>query len=268
MLVFAAVVSVQIGAALAKSLFSEIGPAGTVFLRTAFAAIILAAAWRPSLRGYTRRQYGVLLLYGASLAVMNLGFYASIERIPLGISVTIEFTGPLMVAVLGSRRPLDIVWIVLAALGIILLSPIGDFRLDPLGVLYAVVAGICWAGYIVLGSHAGREFRGATGLSLALLVSSVMLLPIGLASAGANLLNPLLLLTGLGVAILSSAIPFSLDFEALKRIPPRVFGVLTSLEPAVAALVGVLILSEHLDVRAIIAIALVTVAAMGASKFG
>jgi inner membrane transporter RhtA len=267
-LVFAAIISVQIGAALAKNLFPQIGPAATVLLRTSFAAVILCLVWRPSLRGHTRSQYAVLLLYGACLAGMNLCFYAAIDRVPLGVAVTVEFVGPLTVAVIGSRRPLDLLWVTLAGIGILLLSPIGDLNIDVVGILFAVLAGACWAGYIVLGSHAGREFRGATGLSLALIISSVLLLPVGVATAGARLFNPVVLLAGLGVAVLSSAIPFSLDFEALKRIPPHVFGVLTSLEPAIAAAVGIILLGERLELRAIIAIVLVTAAAMGASKFG
>jgi inner membrane transporter RhtA len=259
--------SVQSGAAIAKNLFPILGTSATVMLRTVFAAIILFLIWRPSFRGYTRRQYLFLLVYGISLAAMNFLFYQAIARVPLGIAVTVEFTGPLGVAVLGSRRPLDLLWVALAAIGILLLAPIGASAIDVSGLVFAFLAGLGWAGYIVLGERAGRTFRGATGLSLALIVSSILLLPFGIASAGTQLLNPMNLFLGLVIAILSSAVPFSLDFEALRRVPPRVFGVLTSLEPVVAAAVGIVALGEHIDLRGMIAIAFVTAAAIGASRF-
>jgi inner membrane transporter RhtA len=260
----------QLGAALAKGLFEDAGPGGTVFLRVAFAAVILLVMWRPSFRGYSIREYGVAAIFGLALAAMNFAFYSSLERIPLGVAVTLEFTGPLAVAVIGSRKLLDLVWVVLAAGGILLLAPLGVFGgldLDPVGVALALLAGCFWASYIILSAKTGGIFPGGTGLALAMCIGAVALLPVGVSQGGMSLLDPKVLLVGAGVALLSSAIPYSLEMEALRKLPTRVFGVLMSLEPAVAALVGFIILSEALEMRAILAIFLVTVAAVGASRF-
>ena len=270
-LVLLSIFSVQLGAAVAKGLFDTLGPGGTVFLRIGFAALVLVALWRPRFRGYTRRDYLLAALFGVTLAGMNLSIYLSFDRIPLGIAVTLEFVGPLGVAVAGSRRALDLVWVVLAAAGILLLAPIGILGgtdLDPIGVLFAFVAGGLWACYIILSVRTGRAFPGMSGLVIAMLVGTVALLPVGVASAGPAMLDPGLLLAGLGVAVLSSAIPYSVELAALRRLPARVFGVLMSLEPAVAALVGFLVLGERLGPHALAAVALVTLAATGASRFG
>lgn len=270
-LVLFSVFSVQIGAAVAKGLFDSLGPEGTVFLRIAFAAVVLLVLLRPSMGGYARGGYLVAALFGLTLAGMNLSIYLSFDRIPLGIAVTLEFVGPLGVAVAGSRRLLDALWVVLAAAGILLLAPLGilgELDLDPLGVAFAFMAGGFWAAYILLSARTGSAFPGGTGLAIALCVGTVALLPVGVASAGSALLDPKLLLAGFAVAMLSSAIPYSLELEALRTLPARVFGVLMSLEPAVAALVGFLILGERLGLRAIAAVLLVTVAAAGASRFG
>jgi inner membrane transporter RhtA len=264
------VFSVQLGAAVAKGLFDSLGPGGTVFLRIAFAAIVLLVLLRPSMGGYARGGYLVAVLFGLSLAGMNLSIYLSFDRIPLGIAVTLEFVGPLVVAVAGSRRLLDGLWIVLAAAGILLLAPLGilgEVDLDPVGVAFALLAGGFWAAYILLSARTGSAFPGGTGLAIALCVGTVALLPVGVASAGFALLDPKLLLAGFAVAMLSSAIPYSLELEALRKLPARVFGVLMSLEPAVAALVGFVVLGEGLGPRAIVAVSLVTVAAAGASRF-
>ncbi len=260
----------QFGAALAKGLFEDVGPGGTVFLRVAFAALILLVMWRPSFRGYSWREYGVAAIFGLALAAMNFAFYSSLERIPLGVAVTLEFTGPLAVAVMGSRKLLDMVWVVLAAGGILLLAPLGvlgGLDLDPAGVALALLAGCFWASYIILSAKTGGIFPGGTGLTLAMCIGAVALLPIGISQGGLSLLDPKALLIGAAVALLSSAIPYSLEMEALRKLPTRVFGVLMSLEPAVAALVGFIVLSEALEPRAILAIFLVTVAAVGASRF-
>jgi len=270
-LVLFPIFSVQLGAAIAKGLFDSLGPGGAVFLRIGFAALVLLALWRPRLRGYTRRDYLVATLFGLVLAGMNLSIYLSFDRIPLGIAVTLEFIGPLGVAVAGSRRALDFIWVVLAALGILLLAPLGilgETDLDPVGVAFALLAGIFWAAYILLSARTGRAFPGMAGLVIALLIGTLALLPVGVASGGAALLDPSLLLAGLAVALLSSAIPYSLELQALRRLPARVFGVLMSLEPAVAALVGLVVLGERLGLRAFAAVALVTLAAVGASRFG
>jgi inner membrane transporter RhtA len=270
-LVFFSIVSVQLGAAIAKTLFDSLGPGGTVFVRIAFAALVLLLLVRPKLGGHDRQAYLVAGLFGLALAGMNFSIYLAIDRIPLGVAVTLEFVGPLGVAVAGSRRVLDLLWVVLAAAGILLLAPLvtfGGMHLDPVGVAFALFAGCLWASYILLSARTGSAFPGGTGLVIALCVGTVALAPFGIAGAGSALLDPKLLLAGFGVAMLSSAIPFSLELEALRKIPARVFGVLMSLEPAVAALAGLIVLGERLGLRAVAAIAFVTVAAAGASLFG
>jgi inner membrane transporter RhtA len=270
-LVVFSIVSVQLGAAIAKSLFDSLGPGGTVFLRIVFAALVLLLLVRPKFGGHGRAEYLVAGLFGLALASMNLSIYLAFDRIPLGVAVTLEFVGPLGVAVAGSRRLLDLLWVVFAAAGILLLAPLGMFggtNLDPLGVGFALLAGCLWASYILLSARTGSAFPGGTGLVIALSVGTLVLLPLGIAGAGYALLDPKLLLAGFGVAMLSSAIPFSLELEALRRIPARIFGVLMSLEPAVAALAGLIILGERLELRSVAAIVFVTVAAAGASLFG
>ena len=270
-LVLLSIVSVQLGAAIAKSLFDSLGPGGTVFLRIAFASLVLLLLVRPKLRGHDRNAYLVAGLFGLALAMMNLSIYLAIDRIPLGVAVTLEFVGPLGVAVAGSRRALDVLWVVLAAAGILLLAPLdafGGMDLDPVGVAFALLAGCLWASYILLSARTGSAFPGGTGLVIALCVGTVVLAPVGIAGAGSALLDPKLLLAGFGVAMLSTAIPFSLDLVALRKIPARIFGVLMSLEPAVAALAGLVVLGERLGLRAVVAVVFVTVAAAGASLFG
>jgi inner membrane transporter RhtA len=266
LLVLVAVSSVQFGAALAKTIFDEAGPAGTVFLRVLFAAIVLMAIWRPALRGRTRADWRLIALFGLSLGGMNLAYYEALERIPLAITVTIEFVGPLGVAVAGSRRPLDLAWVVLAAGGILLLSDFGSADLDPVGVVLALVAGCFWAAYILLSVRVGNAFPGASGLALAMVAASVMLAPVGVADAGGALLTPEVLAVAAGVAILSSAIPYTLEMEALRRMPAGVFGVMMSIEPAVAALAGFIVLDEGLATRELVAILLVVAASAGAAR--
>jgi inner membrane transporter RhtA len=202
---------------------------------------------------------------------MNYSLYLAFDRIPLGVAVTLEFVGPLGVAVAGSRRALDLLWVVLAAAGILLLAPLGVLGgtdLDPVGVAFALLAGCLWACYILLSVRTGSAFPGGTGLVIALCVGTLVLFPFGIAGAGYALLDPKLLLASLGVAILSSVIPYSLELEALRKLPARVFGVLMSLEPAVAAIVGLIVLGERLEIRAVVAVLFVTIAAAGASLFG
>jgi inner membrane transporter RhtA len=266
LLVLVAVSSVQFGAALAKTVFDEAGPAGTVFLRVLFAAIVLMAIWRPALRGRTRADWRLIALFGLSLGGMNLAYYEALERIPLAITVTIEFVGPLGVAIAGSRRPLDLVWVVLAAGGILLLSDFGSADLDPVGVVLALVAGCFWAAYILLSVRVGNAFPGASGLALAMVAASVMLAPVGVADAGSALLTPEVLAVAAGVAMLSSAIPYTLEMEALRRMPAGVFGVMMSIEPAVAALAGFIVLDEGLATRELVAILLVVAASAGAAR--
>lgn len=265
-LVIGAVASVQTGASLAKSLFDQVGPGGTVLLRVILAAVVLGAIWRPSLRGLSRREWALVLTYGVTLAGMNFAFYSSIDRIPLGVAVTLEFVGPLGVAVAGSRRALDLVWVGLAGAGILLLADLGGGSLDAVGVALALVAGGFWAAYILVAARAGAVFPGGSGLALAMFVASALLLPFGIADGGAELLSPGVLAVGAGVAMLSSAIPYTLELEALRRLPASVFGVLMSLEPGVAALAGFVVLGEVLGAREIAAIALVVVASAGAAR--
>jgi inner membrane transporter RhtA len=266
-LVVAGVTSVQLGAAIAKSLFDELTPTGLVMLRLVFGALILGLLFRPRVRDRSSRELQLALAFGLTLVTMNFCFYQAIDRIPLGIAVTLEFIGPLGIALLGSRRSSDFLWVAMAASGIALLAPgIGEEGLDPVGVAFAVGAGILWAVYITLSIRVGRAYSGPTGLVLAMAVGAVVALPFGIASAGSALLQPELLAAGLAVAVLSAALPWSLELEALRRLPAHVFGVLMSLEPAIGALVGFVVLGEHLGTRAITAIALVVLASAGAAR--
>ena len=264
LLVLVAVGSVQFGAALARTLFDNAGPAGTVFLRVAFAALVLAAIWRPPLRGHSTGDWRLVVTFGLSLAAMNLLFYESIARIPLGLAVTFEFVGPLGVAVGGSRRALDFLWVVLAAGGIALIAARGGGGLDAVGVVFALLAGGCWAAYILLSARTGRAFPRGSGLALAMCVAALVLVPVGIGAAGSSLLDLGVLALGAGVAMLSSAIPYSAELEALRLMPEHTFGVLLSMEPAVAALAGWVVLGQALSVRELVGVALVTGAVAGA----
>lgn len=265
-LVLAGTGSVQIGAAVAFNLFDELGPAGTVFVRVAFAALVVSLLWHPTVRGKSREALRTAALFGFVLAAMNLSFYAGLDRVPLGLAVTLEFVGPLGVAIAGSRRARDLLWVALAAGGILLLAPDLGGSLDLLGVGFCLLAGGFWAAYIVLAQRVGQEFAGAHGLALALIVGTVLLLPSGIAQGGADLLAPELLAAGLAVAILSSAIPYSVELEALRYLRAGTFGVLMSLEPAVAALVGFVALGQALQATEVLAIAMVVAASAGALR--
>jgi inner membrane transporter RhtA len=264
LLVFTGVTSTQLGAALARTLFDDAGPAGTVFLRVSFAAIMLALLWRPDLHGHTREDWRLVAAFGLALAAMNLCFYEAIDRIPLGLAVTFEFIGPLGVAVAGSRRAVDLFWVACAAGGILLISAPGSSDLDAVGILFALIAGGCWAAYILLSARTGRAFPGGSGLALAMCIAAVLLVPVGIPAAGDALLDGELLLLGAGVALLSSAIPYSAELEALRLLPEHIFGVLLSIEPAVAALAGWLVLDQALGARELGGVALVTAAVAGA----
>jgi inner membrane transporter RhtA len=265
-LVIGSIVSVQIGAAIATTLFDDLGPTGTVMLRLVLAAVVLAAIWRPAhsaLRGPGARE---LVLFGIALAGMNTAFYLALDRIPLGIAVTLEFIGPLGVAFAASKRRLDLVWAAVAAAGILLLTPLPGTDLDPLGCALALLAGLFWGAYILIATRVGELFAGGGGLTLAMVVAGALLLPVGIADAGAQLLSPELLAVGFAVAILSSVIPYSLELEALRRLPKGLFGVLMSLEPAVAAVIGLVVLNQSLAARELLAIALVVTASAGALR--
>jgi inner membrane transporter RhtA len=264
-LVLGAIASVQFGAAIATTLFARVGPGGAVWLRLLFGTVILVPLWRPRLRGYARRELVLAGVFGLVLAGMNFSFYSALERIPLGVAVTIEFVGPLAVAIVGSRRPLDLVWVALAVLGILALTRGGVHHLNGLGVAFALLAGALWASYILLNARLGRTFEGATGLSLAMCVAALVMIPVGVADGGSHLIEPHVLLLGAAIGLLSSAIPYSFENEALRRIDPAVFGVLMSIEPAMGALAGFLVLGQGLGARAMVGIALVVVASVGAA---
>jgi len=264
--VLTGVASVQFGAAIAKSLFDDLTPTGVVALRLVFGCILLGLLFRPRIRNRPPAELRLALAFGLTLVCMNLCFFQALDRIPLGIAVTLEFIGPLGVALIGSRRTADFLWIAMAAVGIALLAPGIGNGLDGVGVAFALAAGVLWGVYILLGARVGRAFSGPTGLVLAMAVGACVALPLGIASAGSSLLEPALLLAGLGVAILSSAIPWSLELEALRRLPTHVFGVLMSLEPAIGALVGFVVLGERLGPRAISAVVLVVIASAGAAR--
>jgi inner membrane transporter RhtA len=265
LLVIGAATSVQGGASVAKSLFPQLGPTGVVFLRLLFGSIALWAIARPELRGRPRHELRLVAALGVVLVSMNVSFYESIARLPLGVAVTVEFLGPLAVAVLGSRRRVDFVWIVLAGLGVALLANGAGRSVHPTGLLLAALAGVFWALYIYLSVPIGQAYPGASGLAPAMVLGAVLIAPWGIISAGHHLRDPQLMGAGVGVGLLSSALPWSLELEALRRLPTHVFGVVLSLEPAVAAVAGFVLLHEHLRVRAWLAIGLVVLASAGAA---
>jgi inner membrane transporter RhtA len=267
-LVLLGIGSVQFGSALATTLFDELGPGGAVFLRSLFAALILLALWRPARAALDRSSRREILLFGFVLAGMNLSFYEALDRLPLGIAVTLEFTGPLVVALAASRSRLDLLWALLAAAGILLFAPdIGD-GIDPAGVAFALSAAFFWGTYIFVSARVGRGPAGLGGLSVAMAFGALLLLPIGIADGGRDLLDPGLAAVGLGVAVLSSAIPYTVELQALRTLAPGTMGVLLSLEPAVAALAGAVALDQALAGREALAIALVVIASAGAMRSG
>ena len=258
--------SIQVGAALAQQLFPAIGAQGTTALRVCLAAVILLAVRRPSLKGLTWAQGRSIALYGVVLGAMNLAFYMALRTIPLGVAVAVEFTGPLVVAVASHRDRLDILWLGLAAVGLLALAPLGQLAsgLDPGGLGLALAAGLFWGLYILFGQKAGAAGGGAA-TALGMLVASAVVLPFGLAHAGAKLFNPALLPIALTVAVLSSALPYTLEMFALTRLPRATFGALMSLEPAIGALSGWLLLGQRLDLRQGLAIACIIAASAGAA---
>jgi len=264
-LVLIGILSVQFGAAVSKGLFSEIPPVGMVLLRLVTSSLILLALARPRLGGRTAADWRPVLALGVALGAMNWAFYASFARIPLGVAVTIEFVGPLVLAAVGRRRPRDLAWVGLAALGVVLFGA-GPTKVDALGFGLALLAGGCWALYIVSTAATGRRWAGVEGLAVASTVATLAIAPFAVATAGARLLEPRLLVLGALVGLLSSVIPYSLEMTALRTLPPRVFGILMSLEPATAALVAAVLLREWLTPLQLLAIACVTAASVGAAR--
>jgi inner membrane transporter RhtA len=270
LLVLTAVVSVQFGGALAATLVPEIGAPGSVTLRLLFAALVLGAVARPRLRGHTRAAWLTVVLFGLALGLMNLAFYASLARLPIGVAVTIEFLGPLTLATVLSRRVVDVLAVIAAAAGVTLISealsvPLAE--LDWVGLALAATAGACWAAYIVLSGRTGAQFESLDGLALAMVVALVVVAPFGLGTVAQW--TPEVVAKGLGIALLSSVLPYSLELLALRRLSARVFGILLSLEPAAAALAGWLVLDQLLSGPQLVGMALVVLASavvMGAGR--
>ncbi|MFW0714719.1 EamA family transporter [Pedobacter sp. N23S346] len=260
-----AIVSVQCGAAIAKGLFPEIGAAATASLRIGLSAAILLIAFRPNLFKLNPNQWKYVILYGASLGMMNMVFYLAIARIPVGLGVTLEFIGPLILAIFGSRRVIDFIWVALSILGIVLIAPWTSDGLDILGVLLALLAGVFWAAYIILGGRISKIMKGGEAVSVGMLVATIIILPFGILSGGLSHLTPKLLGLGAALALLSSAIPFTLEIGALKQLPARTFSILMSLEPAMASLAAFVFLQEYLSVTECIAVGSVVVASAGSS---
>jgi inner membrane transporter RhtA len=264
-LVIGGILSVQFGAAIAKHLFPLVPPTAMVWLRLATSTVIFLVGARPRLRGHSRDDWLVVLGFGVSLVTMNWAIYQSFARIPLGVAVTIEFLGPLAVAVAGSRRPRDLIWVGLAGAGVVLLG-LSHGNLTVPGVAFALLAGLGWACYILLSAGTGRRWAGMSGLAVASTVGALTLAGPAVALAGARLLDPVVLLLGLAVGLLSSVIPYSLELTALRRITPRLFGILMSLEPAAAALAAMLLLREFLSWTQWLALVCVVVASVGATR--
>lgn len=262
-LVLGGAFSLQFGATFAALLFVHIGPLGAVTLRLVVAAALMLAIFRPRLRGHRRRDLAVILGFGLVLAAMNACFYEAIMCLPIGVAVTLEFLGPLGLALASSRRPLDLVWVACAAGGVVLLGGEDPNGLDWIGVMFVLLAACCWVCYILLNAQAGRRFARADGLALAMVVGAVAILPFGVVTAGAGLVVPMVFGLGALVALMSSMVPYSLELLALRRISPGTFGILMSLEPAVAALAGAVVLHQRLAPLQLVAIGLVVVASAG-----
>ncbi|UYL08615.1 DMT family transporter [Bdellovibrio sp. SKB1291214] len=265
--VLIAIFSVQGGASFAKQLFPLIGPQAATFWRAWFSALILLAIYRPWTQKFSASTLKTVAIYGVCLACMNLTFYLSIERVPLGVAVALEFTGPLAVAILGSKRVLDILWVALAAAGIILILPHSDFskNIDLLGALLALIAGAFWGFYIILAKKVGSKIPGGTATAMGLTVAALTVTVPAVSHVHPSVYDNQMWLMILGMAILSGAIPFSLEMIALRRIPSKTFGVFMSMEPAVAALMGLLFLNERLSDTQMVAIVCVMAASCGSS---
>ena len=263
LLVLGAIASVQTGAALARTLFDDLGAAGVTLLRLGLSAALLLVVLRPRVRSWTARQWQAAALLGAAMAGMNLVFYLALRTVPLGVAVTVEFVGPLLLALAQTRRLVDLLWALLAASGVVLLGVDSTSGIPLSGLGLALLAGLFWAGYILASARVGQELPGLDGLAVALAVAAVLVLPVGVSGASAVLERPSLLLAAFGVALLSSVLSYGLELVALRRMPTRVFGILMSLEPAAAALAGLLVLSQALGRREVVALLLVSAASAG-----
>ena len=263
--VLLAIVSVQGGAAIAKGLFPVLGAAGTVSLRIGLSALVLLAVVRPRLGQLTRAQWQAVVPYGLALGAMNFLFYGALARIPLGLAVTLEFVGPLGLALVGSRRWVDVVWVVLAGAGIALIAPWSGSGVDLVGMALALAAGACWAVYIVLGRRTAAVLPGPLAVTVGMLFAALPVLPFGVASSSLLDLTPHLLLLGLLLAVFSSVLPFTLEMQALKTMPTRTFSILMSLEPVAAAVSGWLLLGERLTSEQWLAVVFIVAASAGAT---
>jgi len=266
-LVLLSMISLQGGASIAKCLFPVLGAIGTTSLRIGFSALILLVVFRPNFLQLNRKQWLYCLAYGACLGVMNLIFYLAIRRIPLGLGVTLEFTGPLMLGLFGSRKPLDLLWALLACIGIALIAPWQHNNIDILGAGLAILAGVRWAGYIVLGGKVSRLMKGGDAVTIGMCLGTVFIAPLGIFSGDLVALDLPLVLMGIAVALLTSAIPFTLEMRALKQLSTQHFGILMSLHPAFGALSGLLFLEEHLSAVQWTSVACVIAASAGATYF-
>lgn len=264
-LVLIGIASVQLGAAIAKTLFDEVEPETIVWLRLVTSALVLALLARPVLRGRSGSDWLVVLAFGATLGLMNWAIYQSFARIPLGIAVTIEFIGPLTLAIIGSRRPRDLAWVALAGLGVALLG-LEPADLDMVGVLFALLAGAAWAAYILLSAQTGQRWEGLDGLAMASIVATLVLTPVVAGAGGKGLDDGRILVLGAAVGLLSSVIPYSCEMAALRTLPPSVFSILMSLEPGAAALAGMLVVGEFLTGVQWVALVCVVIASIGATR--
>lgn len=265
--VLLSMLSIQMGASLAKQLFPSLGIGGTATLRVGISAILLYLFFKPDFRKFSRRQWLAGLAYGACLGAMNLVFYFAIKRIPLGLGVTLEFIGPLALALLGSRKISDLLWVALAGLGIFLIAPLHGNHIDLFGMFLAVLAGAFWAGYIVLGGKVSKIMEKGEAVTIGMAFATLFIMPFGFFSGDLLALNGHLLLLGTAVSLLTSAIPFTLDMGALKHLPAKTFSILMSLHPAFAALSGLLFLKEQLSLLQCLSIGCVITASIGATLF-
>jgi inner membrane transporter RhtA len=265
-LLLIAMASIQTGASLAKGMFPLIGAQGTTALRLIFASVFMLILLRPWRARLTWKTLQTVMIYGIALGCMNLLFYMSLRTVPLGIAVALEFTGPLAVAILASRKAMDFLWVALAVFGLLLLIPLGDAQagIDPVGVCYALGAGVCWALYILYGQKAGAD-NGVQTAALGVMIAAVFIAPVGIVHAGTALLDLALIPTAIAVAILSTALPYSLEMVALTRLPARTFGTLMSMEPAIGALSGLVFLHEVLSPTQWLAIGAIIMASVGAT---
>jgi inner membrane transporter RhtA len=263
--VLLSIISVQCGAAIAKILFPQVGAAAAASLRIGLSALILLITFRPNVVALNAKQWKYVILYGLCLGAMNMVFYLAIERIPIGLGVTLEFVGPLVLAIASSKKAVDFIWIVLAATGIALIAPWTSNGLDVGGVLLALLAGGFWAAYIILGGRISKLMRGGEAVAVGMVFATLLILPFGIFGGGFQHMSTPLFGLGVALALLSSAIPFTLEMNALKQLPARTFSILMSLEPAMASLAALIFLQEYLSITEWLSVACVMIASAGSA---